>query len=236
MFALTHDEAEASGNVVEGMIYVLSHSVRALMDSGASHSFVSESFVGILSQFLQPIESDMAVVTPGGEELLSSQWFSEVVVEVSGHCLLTNLRVLKMHDFDVIFRMDWLSRHRAHLNCFEHCVMFRPIGEREFSFRGSLSLCCQPVLSFLEARSLIYSTCPVFLACLVSLSVGESSNPRAPYNVPIVSEFVNVFLEELPSLPPHWEVNFSIDLVLSATPISKASYHLSLAELRELKK
>ena len=52
MFALTHDEAKASGNVVEGTVSVHGHSARALMDSGASHSFVFESFVGILSQFL----------------------------------------------------------------------------------------------------------------------------------------------------------------------------------------
>ena len=106
MFALTHNEVEASSNVVEGTISVLGHSAKALMDSGASHSFVSKSFAGILSQFLQPVESDMAVVTLGGEELLSSQWFLEVAIEVSGRCLSGDLRVLKMHDFDVIFRMD----------------------------------------------------------------------------------------------------------------------------------
>ena len=48
----------------------------------------------------------MAVVTPGRDELLSSQWFSEVAVEVLGCSLPADLRVLKMHDFDVIFRMD----------------------------------------------------------------------------------------------------------------------------------
>ena len=67
MFALTHDEAEASGNVVEGTISILGHSARALMDSGASHSFVLESFADVLSQFVQPVEADMAVVTPGGD-------------------------------------------------------------------------------------------------------------------------------------------------------------------------
>ena len=51
----------------------------------------------------------MVVVTLGGEELLSSQWFPKVVVKVSGRCLPADLRVLKMHDFDVIFGMDWLS-------------------------------------------------------------------------------------------------------------------------------
>ena len=54
--------------------------------------------------------------------------------------------------------------------------------------------------------------------------------------MPIVSEFVDVFLEELPNLPPHREVNFAIDLIPGATPISKASYHLSPIELQELKK
>ena len=109
MLALTHYEAEASDNVVEGIISVLGHPVRALMDSGASHSFVSGSFASTLNQSLQPLESDMVVVTLGGEELLSSQWFLEIAVEVLGRCLPADLRVLKMHDFDVIFGMDWLS-------------------------------------------------------------------------------------------------------------------------------
>ena len=93
----------------------------------------------------------------------------------------------------------------------------------------------QPVLSFLEARSLICSTCPAFLAYLVFLSARESSDSRVPYDVPVVSEFVDVFPDELPSLPPHREVEFGIDLVPGATPISKAPYRLSPAELKELK-
>ena len=106
----------------------------------------------------------MAVVTPRGEELLSSQWFPEVAVEVLGRCLPADQRVLKMHNFDMIFEMDWLSRHCAHLDYFKCRVVFCPVGEREFSFRGSLSLCRQLVLSFLEARCLVYSACPTFLA------------------------------------------------------------------------
>ena len=71
-------------------------------------------------------------------------------------------------------------------------------------------MCRQPVLSFHEARSLISSACPVFLSYLVSLSVGESSDSRVPYDVPVVSEFVDVFPDELPGLPPHREVEFGI--------------------------
>ena len=68
------------------------------------------------------------------------------------------------------------------------------------------------------------------------MSAEESVDSRAPYDVPVVSEFVDVFPEELPNLPPHQEVNFAIDLVPDATPISKAPYRLSPTELRELKK
>ena len=119
-----------------------------------------------------------------------------------------------MHDFDMIFGMDWLSQHRAHFGCYEHHVVFRPVRECELSFRGSLSLRRQPVLSFLEVRSLVCSTCPTFLAYLVSLFVGESSNSRVPYDVPIISEFVDVFSDELPGLPPHREVEFVLTLSL----------------------
>ena len=113
--------------------------------------------------------------------------------------------------------------------------MFRPVRERKFSFRGSLSLCRQPILSFLEARSLICSICPIFLDCLVFLSVGESLDSCVPYDMPVISEFVDVFPDELLDLPPHREVEFGIDLVPSTTLISKAPYCLSLAELKELK-
>ena len=53
--------------------------------------------------------------------------------------------------------------------------------------------------------------------------------------MPVISEFVDIFPDELPSLPPHREVEFGIDLVPGATPISKAPYRLSPAELKELK-
>ena len=82
----------------------------------------------------------MEVATPGGDVLPSTRCFFGVDVEVAGRCLLTDLRVLKMVDYDVIFDMDWLRRYRAHVLCFERCVVFRPEGEPKFHFRGSFSL------------------------------------------------------------------------------------------------
>jgi hypothetical protein len=52
----------------------------------------------------------------------------------------------------------------------------------------------------------------------------------------VVKEFPDVFFEDLPGLPPDREIEFSIDLLLGTTPISKAPYRMALVELEELKK
>ena len=51
----------------------------------------------------------------------------------------------------------------------------------------------------------------------------------------MVNEFVDVFPEELPGLPPEQEVDFGIDLLPDTQPISIPPYRMAPAELRELK-
>ena len=48
-------------------------------------------------------------------------------------------------------------------------------------------------------------------------------------------EFLDVFPDDLPGLPPEREIDFSIDLVPGTTPISLPPYRMALAELKELK-
>ncbi|XP_052734114.1 uncharacterized protein LOC128196660 [Vigna angularis] len=52
----------------------------------------------------------------------------------------------------------------------------------------------------------------------------------------IVDEFPDVFPDEVPGLPPVREVEFTIDLVTTAAPISVQPYRMAPAELVELKK
>ena len=48
----------------------------------------------------------------------------------------------------------------------------------------------------------------------------------------VVRNFPDVFPEELSSLPPEMEVEFTIDLVLGTTPISKTPYRMAHVELK----
>ena len=50
--------------------------------------------------------------------------------------------------------------------------------------------------------------------------------------IPLVEEFPSVLV---PGLSPDREIEFTIDLVLGPSPISKTPYHIPPAELAELK-
>ena len=50
-----------------------------------------------------------------------------------------------------------------------------------------------------------------------------------------MKEYLDVFLDELPRLPPPREIDFAIELESSTTPISRAPYRMAPAELKELK-
>ena len=54
-------------------------------------------------------------------------------------------------------------------------------------------------------------------------------------DVPVVCEFLNVFLKELPGLPPHRGIKFYIDVVSDTALISMPPYTMAPAELKELK-
>ena len=53
--------------------------------------------------------------------------------------------------------------------------------------------------------------------------------------IPVVKEFPDVFLEELPGIPPEREVDLSIEVVHGTIPISRAPYHMAPTKLKELK-
>ena len=47
-------------------------------------------------------------------------------------------------------------------------------------------------------------------------------------DIPVVREFPDVFSDEVPGMPPLREVEFCIDLIPKATPISKAPYRMAV--------
>ena len=55
------------------------------------------------------------------------------------------------------------------------------------------------------------------------------------FDIRTVSDFPDVFLKELPGLPPQREIEVAIDVVPGATPTSITPYRMAPVELKELK-
>jgi hypothetical protein len=64
---VTTEEAQQAQDVVLGMFLASSHPATVLFDSGASHSFISSSFVVKHQLPITILKQTMLVSSPGGE-------------------------------------------------------------------------------------------------------------------------------------------------------------------------
>ncbi|GKG25794.1 hypothetical protein Tco_0398940, partial [Tanacetum coccineum] len=62
----------------------------------------------------------------------------------------------------------------------------------------------------------------------------KKSNKKRLEDIPIVREFLEVFLKDLPGLSPVRQVEFQIDLIPRATPVAQAPYRSTPSEMQEL--
>ena len=145
--------------------------------------------------------------------------------------LKANLILLEMLDFDVILGMDWLSNHRASMNCFTKKIWFEKPGYLELEFVGDRRILLTCVISALEAKRLLLKRCESYLAHLLDNSVIEVNLK----NVPVACGFPNVFSEDLSGLPLDKELEFGIKVLPSSAHISIPPYRMAPMELKELK-
>nr|GFB08533.1 putative reverse transcriptase domain-containing protein [Tanacetum cinerariifolium] len=86
----------------------------------------------------------------------------------------------------------------------------------------------------MKTRKYIQKGCQVYLGQVTSKKAEDKSEEKRLEDVPIVREFSEVFLEDLPGLPPARQVEFQIDLVPGAALVARAPYRLAPAEMQEL--
>ena len=138
-----------------------------------------------------------------------------------------DLILLCMDNFDVILGMDWLAGYRAILDCFNKVVRFNLEGFTHVSLVGKRRPVRSMVISAIKAGELLRNGCKGFLAFIT-----EDKQKPSLDDIPVVREFPDVFLDDLPGLPPIREVDFTIELIPGTAPISKAPYRMAPAELK----
>lgn len=101
----------------------------------------------------------------------------------------------------------------------------------ELTVMGHRSNPLDKVVSATLAHRMLRHGCEAYLFHMV-----EVIKPRAVGGfIPTISKYLVMFPKDLPRSPPAREVEFTIELVPGAVPVSMALYWMALAELKELK-
>ncbi|GJX99509.1 putative reverse transcriptase domain-containing protein [Tanacetum coccineum] len=209
-FGLGVAEAPQDSNVVTGTFSLKDHFATVLFDSGADYSFIS-------TKFLPLINMEPSVVSPGYEIEIASGVIVEANkiirgcrLELDGHTFIIDLIPFGYGSFDVVVGMDWLSKLRAKIVCYEKIVQI-PLSNGDI----------------LE----VHGERPE--GNLKQLKTMKVNEPKLE-DIPVVREFPGVFPEDLTGLPPSREVEFCIDLIPGAMPVAKSPYRLAPTEMQEL--
>ena len=103
-------------DVIMGNLPVNDVPAKVLFDTGASHSFLSCPFASEHNVDTEVMPKVMQVVSPG-KLLTSSLVAPDVSITLGDYKFLSSLVVLGNSDIDLILGMDWLCKHKAHLDC-----------------------------------------------------------------------------------------------------------------------
>nr|CAD1824746.1 unnamed protein product [Ananas comosus var. bracteatus] len=177
-----------------------------------------------------PLNTPLRIETPGGD-LEADRCIPLYPVILDDRSFLANLVELPIKIFDVVLGMDWLTRHHATIDCERRTVTFNEPDKEVFIYRACKSSYFISTISSARAKRLMNAGCVAYLA-----SVDVTRRAAPPFEeIPIVREFPDVFPAELLGMPQDREIEFFIELVPGTVLISKAPYHMTFAELKELK-
>ncbi|XP_074289104.1 uncharacterized protein LOC141614244 [Silene latifolia] len=231
VYVMNAQEAEHSNDVVTGNILFNSTPVSVLFDTGATHSFISHSLSKKLK--LVPSKPDIGLLIglPTVETIPCSVVYKDCTITIEENPFLVDLVQLDLHDFDIILGMDWLIANHVLIDCHKKIVTISKPNQDKINFQGVKKNEVNRIISLVKTLKLLRQECEGFLCEVHQIPESEP----CVSNIPVVREFADVFPEEIPGMPPHREVDFTIELVPGVGPISKAPYRMAPAELRNSK-
>ncbi|GFY91085.1 hypothetical protein Acr_07g0012810 [Actinidia rufa] len=123
-FALVPGNTPATTSVVSGILSICDQPAHVLMDSGSTHSFVSNSFERYLTTSPVSLEYELSVSLPSGDTMSCDRVYSSCEIRVNDVPMYVDLIPLEIHGFDVILGWIGLSSYRALIDCELKRVVF----------------------------------------------------------------------------------------------------------------
>ncbi|XP_075483728.1 uncharacterized protein LOC142523881 [Primulina tabacum] len=101
IFAMTKESANLDSSVISGNILIFDKKALTLIDTGATHSFMSEVFMHSLSFDPTVMPLHFNIVLPSGDEICPTSILKTCPVQMSTRLLFANLIIILM-DIDVV--------------------------------------------------------------------------------------------------------------------------------------
>ncbi|GMJ04800.1 hypothetical protein HRI_004149200 [Hibiscus trionum] len=215
-------------DVIAGTFTMLSVPYFALLDNGSTHSYVSRSVSRDLQIPDETTENTITVMSPVGQSVVVNKVFRRCPLEVQGEIFLADLMELPLEEFDIILGMDWLTEHRVNLDCESKRAFIKTSDDRTVVLIGERRGYLSNVISALAADRMIRKGYQTFIACILNTKGSLSKIEE----ICTVSEFPDVFPEELPGLPPDRDVEFEIEIYPGSAPVSMNPYRMAPKELK----
>jgi hypothetical protein len=195
--------------VMIGIFSVLNYPTIILFDSGASHSFINAKFSAKCQLPFHHTNGGITISTQGGR-VATYQINKQVPIKFSSLVIRTTLLILGLDSVDIILGTNWLSRHQAVID----------IAARAIEIHSPT---CGEITLYLPNQGCTRS----YAFTMIESPIGR---------IPVVCEYLDVFPDELPGMPPDRDIEFAIELQPGTAPISKRPYRMPPVELAELKK
>jgi hypothetical protein len=206
---VTTEEAQQAQDVLLGMFLASLHPAIVLFDSGASHSFISSSFVVKHQLPIRIMKQTMVVSSPGGV-MRTKHICPAISITIRGVDFLANLIVLDSMGTNIILGMDWLRKYDRVILCANRAIRLTKEDSTIVEFNVAIQA---------EQVSLLNKV------------QGTTLN-----EIRIAQEYPDVFPKDLPGMTPDRDIEFIIELLPGMPPISKRPYRIPVNELGELKK
>ena len=110
---------------------------------------------------------DMHVTSPLGHSVSVNSIYRNCPIVIQAREFLVDLITLPFREFDLILGMDWLTKHRAIVDCGQKTIVLRCPDQSEVIIQGIRSSVMSNVISAMQARRFIRKGYEAFLALIL---------------------------------------------------------------------
>ena len=135
-----------------GNFTLYNNEMHALIDPGLTHSYVCIEQLSDKLPSVKPLAYDMHVTNSLGHSVRVNRVYKNCPLTVHNREFSVDLIVLPFHEFDLILRMDWLSKHRTIFYCDKKIVVLKCFDLLEVTVHGIRSRPVSNVISAMQAR------------------------------------------------------------------------------------